>query len=257
MNWKDIRKRTLNGEVLSGTWIVLGSSLAAEVAGRVGFDWLLLDLEHGMADFESLLAQLQAVEATPAAPIVRVAWNEAPLVKRVLDLGPLGVMLPYINNAEEAERAVRSVRYPPQGIRGLTPLNRPTNFGLDYAEYFKTANDQLLTVIQIESQQGIDSAQEIAAVDGVDVLFVGPMDLSLNMGIPGQFDHPRFRAALKAVADACRASGKAAGILCLGPDQLERTIEDGFSFVALGSDGGQLAVGMKQLAGAFDDYRQS
>lgn len=255
MERKWLRQRALEGELLSGCWVVLGSSLTAEICGRAGFDWVILDLEHGMGDLESLLYQLQAMEGTPAVPLVRIAWNQTHLFKRVLDLGPSGVMVPWVNSAEEASQAVRAMRYPPQGVRGVTPLSRPGNFGQDYQEYFDQANDKLLTIVQIETPQAVENVDEIAAVDGVDVLFVGPMDLSINMGIAKQFDHPRFREALAAVLAACRRHGKAAGILLLDPDKVKPTVDDGFTFVGLSSDGGELATAMNRLAKAFDPCR--
>lgn len=233
----------------------MGSSVSAEIAGQSGFDWVLLDQEHGMGGFDGLLHEVQALEATPAAPIVRVAWNEPPLVKRVLDLGVSGVMFPLVNTAEEATLAAKSMRYPPEGIRGLTPLSRQAAFGPDFVNAFKRANDDLITVVQIETEQAVKNAEAIANVKGVDVLFIGPMDLSLGMGIFRDFEHPKFRAALKTVADACRNAGKAAGILMLDPKQVAPTVADGFTFNALSSDGGLLSAGMRQLAGAFSGVK--
>lgn len=252
---KYLRDRALAGELLAGTWCNLGSSLTTEMAGRAGFDWVLIDLEHGAGEYAALLHQLQALEGTPAAPIVRIAWNDAPRFKRVLDLGPSGIMTPYVNSAAEAERCAAAMRYPPRGIRGVAKLNRASNFGHDFEAYFASANDNLLTIVQIETEDAVRAAAEIAAVDGVDVLFVGPLDLSVSMGIPQQFDHPRFRAAQAQVVAACRAAGKAAGTLVWTPDRLARTLTDGFTFVALGSDGSLVATGMRRLAAEFEGYR--
>lgn len=252
---KSIRERALKGEVLGGTWSILASSVSAEIQGKAGFDWVLLDLEHGMGDLGTLLHQLQALDGTPAAPIVRVAWNDPTMVKRALDLGPAGIMIPYVNTAEEATLAARAVRYPPQGIRGLTPLSRGAEFGLKLDEYFREANDKLITVVQIETEQAVNNAEAIAAVDGVDVLFVGPMDLSLGMGIYRDFQHPRFQEALAKVARACKKAGKAAGILLLNADRLDQTVGDGFTFVAMSSDGGELATSMSRLAKPFEKFR--
>ncbi len=165
---RSIRQRIQSGEVMAGTWLVLGSSLSAEIAGKAGFDWVLIDMEHGMGDLENLLFQLQAIDATPAQAIVRVAWNEPRLVKRVLDWGSSGIMIPYVSTAAEAQQAARSLRYPPQGVRGLTPLSRPADFGVGLGEYYQEANDQLLTVVQIETPNGVKNADEIAAVDGTE-----------------------------------------------------------------------------------------
>jgi len=147
------------------------------------------------------------------------------------------------------------VRYPPRGIRGAASLNRAADYGASFADYLATASDKLVTVVQIETEPTLDVVDEIAAVDGVDVLFVGPLDLSVSLGIPRQFDHARFRSALRKVSDAARAHGKAAGILLGQPSQLEQTVADGFTFIGLGSDGSALAEAMRDLAAAFSTYR--
>jgi 4-hydroxy-2-oxoheptanedioate aldolase len=245
---KYLRKRVLSGEILAGTWCNLGSSLTVEMAGVAGFDWLLLDVEHGFGDLEALVPQLQAARATPAAPIARVAWNETPLIKRVLDMGASGVMVPYVCTADEARRAVAAMRYPPAGMRGVAKMTPATAYGRDFERYFAEANENLLTVTQIETAAGVENAAEIAGVEGVDVLFVGPMDLSVNLGVREQFDHPLYRQAMDTVLAACRAKGKAAGILLMSAAQIEPALEQGFTFVALGSDGGMVASGMRETA---------
>jgi 2-keto-3-deoxy-L-rhamnonate aldolase RhmA len=248
MKW--IRDRVLRGEQMGGTFLNLGSSLTAEMAGLAGFDFLLIDLEHGAGDRYELLPQLQAIESTPAAPIVRVAWNDAVLFKRVLDLGPSGIMVPYVQSAEEARRAAAAMRYPPAGVRGVAGMNRACAFGSGFEEYFEAANSALLTIVQIETPAAVERAEEIAAVDGVDVLFIGPMDLSVNMGIARQWENPALRAAFAKVVSACRKAGKAAGLL-LTSDDAERAAADGFSFLILGSDGASAAKGLKETAAAL------
>ena len=251
-----IRDRVLSGEVLAGTWCNLGSSISAEIIAQAGFDWMLMDLEHGFGDYETLVHQLQAVTGTQTPPLVRIAWNEVPRFKRVLDLGPAGIMVPCVNTAEEARQAVASMRYPPAGIRGVAKLNRGNAFGRDFEDYFATVNDALLTVIQIETPMALENVEELAAVDGVDVLFVGPHDLTANLGILQQYDHPKFRDALTRVATACRNTGKAAGIHLMGPGQIEEMVAAGFTFIATGSDRGMLAAGMRNLAEKFSSVRK-
>jgi 4-hydroxy-2-oxoheptanedioate aldolase len=252
---KSIRQRVRQGEMVCGTWVVLGSSLAAEITGNAGWDWVLLDMEHGMGGSDSLLVQLQAVESTPAAPLVRVSSNEAALIKRVLDLGPSGIMVPMVNSAADAERAVWAMRYPPQGGRGVSPYTRPAKFGQNFANYYATANENLLGVMQIETEQAVEHADEIAAVDGVDVLFIGPLDLSIGLGIMRHFDHPKYRDAVKKVVNAARQAGKAAGILILDVESVEETVARGFTFVGRASDGSTLATAMKELCEPFRQYR--
>ncbi|OHB81382.1 MAG: hypothetical protein A2V98_21865 [Planctomycetes bacterium RBG_16_64_12] len=255
MGIRSIRRRALDGEILVGTWLVLGSSLTAEIAGNSGFDWVVLDMEHGMGGSDSLLSQLQAVAATPAAPIVRVAFNDPVLIKRALDLGPAGIMAPMVSTAEDAERVVRAMRYPPQGIRGVTPYTRPADFGREFREYFATANDELICLVQIETEKAVENADEIAAVDGVDVLFIGPLDLTVGLGIMKQFDHPKYRAAVEKIVSACRKAGKVPGIILLDVEVPEDTVADGFTFIGRASDGSVLAAALSGLVEPFRKFK--
>jgi 2-keto-3-deoxy-L-rhamnonate aldolase RhmA len=255
MKW--IRERVLSGELLGGTFLNLGSSLTAEIAGQSGLDWLLIDLEHGAGDRHELLFQLQAIESTPAAAIVRIAWNDPVRFKRILDLGSSGIMVPYVQSADEARRAVAAMRYPPAGVRGVASMHRACGFGSNFDEYFRSADSQLLTVVQIETAAAVDHVDEIAAVDGVDVLFVGPMDLSISLGIARQWDHPAFSAAVNKVVSACRKEGKAAGTLVQSEEQIERSVAVGFSFLALSSDGAMVVKGMRGAAAAFREERST
>ena len=250
-----LRKRVLAGEVLAGTFCNLGSPITTEIAGRAGFDWLLLDLEHGAGDQSELMHQLQAAGAADTPALVRIAWNEPWRFKRVLDAGAAGVMVPWVSTPEEARAAAQATRYFPDGVRGAATLIRANGFSRNRDEYLAAANDNLLTVVQIETRQAVDNAAAIAAVDGVDVLFVGPFDLSIGLGIGGNFDHPRFTAALEQVVAGARAAGKAAGILLQRPDQVAATVKRGFSFIAIGSDAGLVANGMADLAAAFTPFR--
>ena len=251
-----IRERALNRELLAGTFINLGNTMTAEMAGSSGFDWLLLDVEHGSGDQDDLKHQIQAISGTPAASIVRIESNSAPRYKRVLDLGASGIMCPYVSSVEEAEHVVSYMLYPPRGIRGVAKLNRGSGFGLEFDEYFEHAHELLTTIVQIETKGGLDAVEDIAAVEGVDVLFIGPLDLSVNLGIPQQFDHPDFIEAKKRIVKAAHNNGKAAGLLLLDAGQVEQAVDDGFTFVALGSDGGLVATGMRNLISAFEPYQK-
>ena len=253
MKW--IRERVLRGELTVGTFLNLGSSLTAEIAGRAGLDWVLIDLEHGAGNRQNLLFQLQAVEGTPATPLVRLPWNDPVMFKLMLDLGPSGVMVPWVSSAEEAQRAVAAMRYPPQGVRGVASMNRACGFGAEFDAYFRSANDQLLLAAQIESRQAVECAGAIAAVEGVDVLFVGPMDLSVSLGVPGQFDHPKMRAAKAQVVEACRQAGKAAGALLAREEEIQDAVDGGYTFVAISSDSAVVMQGMKRIAAAFQTVK--
>ena len=253
-----IRHRALNREVLSGTFLNTGSPATVEMAGFSGLDWVLIDCEHGQGGYETMAHQIRAAGVTPAAPIVRIAANDTPSFKRVLDLGAAGVMVPWIKNAEDAANAVAAMRYPPQGIRGVAGTPRATSYGLNAAEYLRDANKNLLTAIQIERLEALDNIDAIAAIDGVDVLFIGPMDLSVSLGHPGQWNHPKQREAYQKVADAAKNSGKAAGILLAGADQLDdmaAIVEMGFTFIASGSDGALVVQGFKAIAAALNGLK--
>ncbi|MDB4881896.1 MAG: 2-dehydro-3-deoxyglucarate aldolase [Gemmatimonadetes bacterium] len=189
------RARVLAREFLTGFWLNLGSPLTAEMAGLAGFDWVLLDHEHGAGSDVTIMHQLQAVSATPATCLVRIAANEAPRFKRVLDAGAHGVMVPYVSTPDEARAAVSAMRYPPRGVRGVAKLTRASSFGARFDEYFARAHEWLVTLAQIETAEAVANAPAIAAVDGVDVLFVGPMDLTTSLGIPGQYGDERFHDA--------------------------------------------------------------
>lgn len=252
---KSIRDRVLNGELLTGTFLNIGSSITVEIAGDSGFDWILIDLEHGPSGQHSLLHLLQAAAATPAAPIVRIPANEPVLFKKTLDLGASGIMVPWVLNAEEAKDVVAAMRYPPAGIRGVAKSPRAIGFGRSFDDYFARSAECLLTVIQIERKEAVEDAERIAAIDGVDVLFIGPMDLSVSLGNPGQFDHPLQIAAYEKVVESARQAGKAAGILLADVSQIESTVRMGFTFVAIGSDGALVMSGMSNLVEAFSKFK--
>lgn len=242
-----IRKRVLAGKVMLGIGANIGSSLTVEMIGAAGFDWTWIDCEHGAGDYSELIPQIQAASIYNAPAIVRIAWNEAPRFKRVLDLGAAGIMIPYVTSAQEAKLAAEAMRYPPEGIRGVARFNRACGFGQNFDEYFKQANENLLTAVQIETMESVAHAEEIAAVKGVDVLFIGPLDLSVNMNRVSQFEHPEFLEAMDKVAAACKRNGKAAGILVPKLDYLESWIAKGFTFFVVGSDGGCVAGGLKTI----------
>jgi len=251
---KNLRRRLLDGETLVGCFLNLGSSLTAEIMGRAGFDFAVIDLEHGSGTEADALSQLQALEATDAGVIVRVESHERQRAHRVLDLGAEGIMFPRVDSAPEAARAVAGLRYPPQGVRGVAAANRACAFGTTYREYMESASSTLLGVVQIESESALASVDAIAAVDGADVLFVGPMDLTASLGILSQFDHPRYGEALETVSAAARRHGKSLGVLMARPEDFDRYQALGFRLIACGSDGTLLNASarrqMERLAAA-------
>ena len=248
MQW--INKEKLRTQLLAGTFLNLGCSNAVEIAADVGFDWLLIDLEHGSGSFSDLRGMLMACRGSSASPIVRIRSVDADDVKFVMDSGAAGIMFPYVSTPEDAARAVQTMKYPPLGTRGVAGIIRATNFGRDWTDYFQTTNQRSLVVVQIETSQGVEAAEDIAAIEGIDVLFVGPLDLSVNLGCPGDFTKPHFLAALKQVVVACERHGKTAGILSR-PELVEEHKALGFRFLALGSDSGCIVSGLKQSLDAM------
>ncbi len=234
---KNLKQRVLQGETVFGCFLSLGSTLTAEIMGLAGYDWALIDLEHGAGGEREALSQMQALEATPAAAIVRVESNARQRAHRVLDLGACGVMFPRINSAAEARDAVAAMRYPPEGIRGVAFSNRACAFGSNFLSYMEAATSSLLTIVQIETPEAVANVDTIAAVDGVDVLFIGPSDLSHSLGILGRFEHPEYRNAVEKTAAAAARHRKITGILLPKPDDLAFYRERGFTFLASGSDG--------------------
>jgi 4-hydroxy-2-oxoheptanedioate aldolase len=248
MQWID--RGRLKTDVLAGTFLNLGSATVVEIAAGAGFDWVLIDLEHGSGTMSDLRSQLLATRGSSAVPIVRIPSIDADLVKFVMDSGAAGVMFPYVPNSAEAARAVSIMKYPPAGVRGVAQIIRATNYGRNWKNYLSEANERSLAVIQIETPEAAVQAEEMAAVPGVDVLFVGPMDLSVNLGHPGDFSPPGFIQHLKTVISACEKHGKTAGILSR-PELVEQHRSLGFRFIALGSDAGAVVQGMQNNVAAL------
>jgi 4-hydroxy-2-oxoheptanedioate aldolase len=246
----DLRSRIHAGETLFGTFLGLGSPTAAELCARAGFDWVIIDLEHGAGTEADLVACLLAVSTTPTAALVRPQSGERIRVGRALDHGAHGVMIPRVDIPEQAREAISFIRYPPDGVRGLALSARGAGLGERAHADVRTINQHLVGIIQIESPSAVEHADEIAAIDGVDVLFVGPADLSHSLGIPGQFGHADYLGALERVVAACQAHGKAAGILVYDTAVVPRHLELGFTFVGIGSDGAFVANEAKRFRAA-------
>lgn len=218
-----------------GTWIGSASPLLAEAMGCAGFDWLLVDMEHAPLDVPGVVQVLQALGGSKALPVVRVPWNEAVVVKRVLDAGATTVMFPFVQDADEARRAVAATRYPPEGVRGMAGTNRATRFGT-VPNYHRNANQNIGVVVQIETPQAIERLDDIAAVAGVDALFVGPADLSAALGHIGQLTHPAVLELMARAVQRCKARGMPVGTLGSSPEAVAQYRAIGFDFVAISSD---------------------
>lgn len=239
------RERLLARQLLLGTFLNTGSPVAAEICAGAGFDWVLADLEHGSATEADVLPVLQAVAGTGATPLVRVEANVQARFTKALDFGAAGIMVPKVESAEDARRAVSYLRYAPDGVRGVALLNRAAAYGARGRTAIDEANDAVVGVVQIESPSGLDVVTEIAAVDGVDCLFVGPADLTHSLGIFLDSEHETYRAAVERVRAAAHSAGKALGVLVRTADELARYRELGFTVVAFGSDTSFLAAGAR------------
>ena len=209
----NLKQRIKNGEAVHGCWLNTGSPLTAEIVGGAGFDWVLIDLEHGAGSESALLPVLQALGHTMVTPVVRIESPDGPRIHRVLDMGAAGVMCPKISTPDDALRLARGLYYPPFGTRGVAKMVRATGFGRNFQTYYDQSRDNIIGVAQIETVAVLDHLDEVAQTDGIDVLFIGPADLSMELGIFGQFDHPRFVEAMKETINAAQKAGKAVGIL--------------------------------------------
>jgi 2-keto-3-deoxy-L-rhamnonate aldolase RhmA len=239
-----MKERLAAGETLIGSFLSLGSPLAAEALGLAGFDWLLVDLEHGGGQEAELLGQVLGVRAAGVHALVRVESAERSRTARVLDLGVEGVMCPQINSAEAAATWASALHYGPDGIRGVALSHRAARFGTD-PDAIANARRTTLGVAQIESPAAVEEVERIAAVPGIDVVFIGPSDLTYSMGIFRQFDHPDYRAAVERVVTAAGDAGKAAGIFFGSPDFLPQAVADGFRMIGIGSDATYMMAGAR------------
>lgn len=235
-----LRRGIAAGTPMVGTFVGAASPLAGEICAAAGVDWLLLDLEHGAGGEEQIRALVPAAAAYGVPTVVRVESAARIRIGRVLDLGAAGIMLPRLDSADEVAAALRHLRYPPAGDRGVATYNRACRFGLDPAALDRS-NDEILGVVQIESVAALGEAGKIAALDGVDVLFVGPRDLSHDLGVPGDLSAPRYLAALDEVRRAAHEHGKACGLLVNDGAAAAQRIAEGWTFVAIGSDSTLLA----------------
>ncbi|MCB6179688.1 HpcH/HpaI aldolase/citrate lyase family protein [Rhodobacter sp. Har01] len=245
-------KRALReGRSQVGIWNTIPGPVVAELLAGAGFDWILLDTEHALTDVPDIFGMLQAVAAYPVAPVVRAAVNDTVLIKRLLDHGAQTLLLPYVQSAAEAEAAVRAMRYAPRGVRGVSGMTRASRFGA-IPDYVKFAEQELCLLVQVETVQALARLEEIAAVDGVDGLFIGPSDLAASMGYPGEAGHPAVVAAIEDAIRRIVACGKAAGILTLDQGFARRCVGLGTTFTAVGVDMAllrQAATGLAQVFG--------
>lgn len=244
------RRDLIAGKKLIGCWCSLASPITAEIIGLAGFDWLLLDGEHSPNDVLSFVPQLMALKDSVSAPVVRPQWNDTVEIKRLLDAGFYNFLIPFVQSAEEARRAVAATRYPPEGVRGVSIAQRSNRYNT-VQDYLKMINDNITVMVQIENRTGIDAVDEICAVSGIDGIFIGPSDLAAAYGHLGNPSHPEVQDAMQTVFDRARAQSKPVGILAPAEADARRYIEMGATFVAVGSDLGVFRGATQALRDKF------
>lgn len=236
------------GETQCGLWLTMASAMSAEIAGKAGFDWCLIDAEHGPNTLTTISAQVQALAGTPAKSAIRVPMGEDWMLKQVLDLGVQTIVVPMVNTPEQAAQVAAAVRYPGEGSRGMgAVLARASGYG-EIVDYVSSANDQICLFVQIESAQAVQNVDAIAATPGVDGVFVGPADLSADMGFVGQLDHPDVTAAIDHVYARCKAAGKFIGTIVFDEKDYQAQIDRGVTFLGLGGDSYLLQTAMRAIA---------
>ena len=236
-----VKEKLRRGEPSIGTWVSTGDPLAAEILAHAGFDWLSVDMEHNAIDMGDLVHCFYAITTTETVPFVRVPWNDPQILKRVLDIGAYGVVVPNVKSPEEAELAVQACRYAPDGFRGVGSIRGRLFGGPDYQEM---ANDEIVVVLMIEDTEAVRRIAEISDVPGVDVLFIGPNDLASSLGVPGGYDnqHPDHKASVRQVLETGKRFNIPVGIHCGSAEEVNRRIEEGFLWMPILSDARFLAA---------------
>ena len=238
----ELKARLKRGEKTVGAWITIPHMDVSEALSTLPFDWFVFDQEHSALDDQITQELIQAVKGE-VTPIVRVAWNDMVMIKKALDTGVEGIIIPWVNSKEDAVKAVKFCKYPPEGVRGCGPRR---TILLD-PDYLKTVNDELLIIVQIETQEAVKNAEEIMSVDGIDAFFVGPFDLSSSMGLMGQIEHPKVREAIERVFEAGKNAGIASGIWQGAGMSIRERLEEGWQMVALGMDINFLMDGARSI----------
>lgn len=231
------RKALLDKQVTLGAWMQIGHPAIAEIFAKRGFDWICVDLEHGAIDLDTMTNIFRTIDAYDCVPIARLPLNDPVWIHRSLDAGARGLIIPMVKTADEAENAIKEAKYPPRGVRGFG-YSRANMHGIDFDDYIKTANDEIAMIMQIEHKDAIDNLEDIVNVDGVDALFVGPLDLSGSMGITGQMQHPDMIAALNKYRKVAKNADKSFGMHIVRPNEenIKSNIDQGYTMIALGLD---------------------
>ncbi len=246
-----IKQKLQAGKKTAGAWLQIGSPMTAEIMSQAGFDWLIIDMEHAPVDFMTLVSQMQAMAGGGAVPLVRAPWNDFVTIKRILDAGAYGLLVPYVNTREEAEAAVKACKYPPEGIRGTAGSPRAAGYGQNASNYLPYANDQILILTAAETAQAVENLDDILAVPGLDGIFIGPMDLSTSMGHMGNPGHPEVQAAIETIERKTLGAGKILSTIAGSWEQAQQRYEKGYQMIMLMADGVALGKMAREMAGNF------
>jgi 2-keto-3-deoxy-L-rhamnonate aldolase RhmA len=249
-----VKRKLQSGQKTAGAWLGLASPITAEILSLAGFDWLVLDMEHGAGDYMTMLGQFQAMNGSGVVPLVRVAGNDPLIIKRTLDAGALGVVVPEIQNREEAEAAYRAVKYHPLGTRGISGNTRAGSYGIKNSnQLMETANDRTMLIVQIESPQAVENLDEILKVDDIDVFFIGPRDLGTSMGYFNNAAHPEVKKVIATIEEKVFGAGKVLGTVTGSWEQAQEKYAKGYQFLSLMSEATALGKMGTDLANKFKE----
>jgi 2-dehydro-3-deoxyglucarate aldolase/4-hydroxy-2-oxoheptanedioate aldolase len=248
-----VKRKLKNGRKTIGGFLQTMSPVAAEILSQSGFDWLIVDLEHAPGDFANLQAQLQAMNGSAVVPFARAPWNDEVAIKRILDTGVMGILVPYVNTRSEAEAAVAACRYPPQGVRGVAGSPRAAGYSGNTLPYLQSANDEIVVMIAVETVEAVENLDELLKVDGLDGIFIGPMDLASSMGHLGNPGHPDAQAQIEIIEDKVLASGKFLGTVATDWDKAHRCLEKGYQWLVVMQDGASLLTAGRNKVQEFRD----
>lgn len=246
-----LKRRLQQGKKSAGAWLQIASPFTAEIMSRAGFDWLIIDMEHGPGDILTLIGQLQAMNGSGVVPLVRAPWNDFVAIKRILDAGAYGILFPYINTREETEAAVRACQYPPQGIRGVAGSPRAAGYGQNSKAYLSRANEEILIIAAVETPQAVSNLDEILSVPGLDGIFIGPMDLATSMGYPFDPGQPAVQETIAAIEKKVLAAHKFLGTVAGNWEQAQQKYEKGYQLMMLMADGVSLGKAAASVAAQF------
>jgi len=242
-----------NGKKVSAAWNQLGSNISAEIIAEAGFDVMVIDMEHAHTTLPAVISMIQATKGTDCVPFIRVPWNDIVWCKQVLDTGVYGVHVPYVQTREEAELAVRYCKYPMAGVRGIAMSHRAITYGMNKDDYFPVANKELIVIVAIETPLGVENIKEIAAVDGVDGIFIGPADLATSMGHLANPAHPEVQEAIRKIEEAVIPTGKFLGTVAANAEAAQKLYDRGYGIIYMMSDIGAIVKTAKAEVKAFKE----